>query len=78
LGVHQPNQTAEAVVVFEGEIAEREQTHAMFDDPTLAFNQEIPDARGQSLKHGRLGSRQTPVQQVGHGVSNDECRKRET
>src|SRR5829696_6620242 len=39
LGVHQPNQTAEALAVFRGEIPAREETHAMFDDPALAFNQ---------------------------------------
>jgi hypothetical protein len=50
LGFHQPNQTAEALTVFRGEIPEREETHAMFDDPALAFNQESPDARGQLLE----------------------------
>ena len=49
-GFHQPNQTAEALAVFRGEIPEREETHAMFEDPALAFNQESPDARGQLLE----------------------------
>jgi hypothetical protein len=50
----------------------------MFDDPALAFDQESPDAGGQSLEHGRFGLRQGPVQQVRHGVSGDEWRKRNT
>ena len=44
MGFHQPNQTAETLAVFLGEVAEREETHAMFDYPALAFNQESPDA----------------------------------
>jgi hypothetical protein len=46
LGFHQPDQTAEALAVFEGKVPEREETDAMFDYPALAFNQESPDARG--------------------------------
>jgi hypothetical protein len=68
LGFHQPNQTAEAPAVFRSEIPEREETHAMFDDPALAFNQEGPNARGQLLEKGSLGSRQSAVQQVRHEV----------
>jgi hypothetical protein len=50
LGVDQPDQAAEALALFRGEIPKREETNAMFDDPALAFNQESPDARGQLLE----------------------------
>jgi hypothetical protein len=72
LGFHEPDQTAEALAVFEGKVRKREEADAMFDYPALAFDQESPDARGQSLEHGRFGLRQGPVQQVRHGVSDDE------